>query len=179
MVTSETLTPTAKKFMAEHELHSWLEQQNLAKGLAVPSCALWQKRLESGKGKIKANGSRATRTQWIGRFKRRWNVGMGKVSIRETLTPTEYARKVVGCLTIAESMNRDAQLLIRVKQQKKRGAIWWPQIWGRALESLHARDQKTAPIFLIRRLATISRLPHVGNGRTLHTMPENRNTLLG
>ena len=89
----------ARKFLAESSLYSWVRAQNKNKGLAPSSGALWRQWSgQDANSDIAARAkTRRSRSQWLGRWGRRWSVMRGRFKQGDRLpleTLRAKARKV-------------------------------------------------------------------------------------
>ena len=83
----------AQRFLKEWELHKWLEKTNLVKGIAPCSSMLCQ---NGGPPGIEPTAipfgpgcqySHRSKLQWCRRWRRRWNVHLGKIAPGERISP--------------------------------------------------------------------------------------------
>ena len=83
----------ARKFLAELSLYTWVRAQNKNKGLAPSSGALWmQWSGQDANSDIAARAkTRRSRSQWLGRWGRRWSVTQGRFKEGDRL-PLETLR---------------------------------------------------------------------------------------
>ena len=89
----------AHGFMNEWNLHLWLENTNVQKAIA-PSSRTMMERLHSissqseGSRPVRTYKSNKQRRQWLGRWRLRWNVGLGGLAARDTLPLSQCQTKV-------------------------------------------------------------------------------------
>lgn len=89
---------SAKKFLREHDLHSWLNVVNVNQGLAPGSQTVLQKlRARNLSCEPAAQVCRTTlkkqKLQWLRRWRRKWGVKIGKLNQRDHLSKTELKQK--------------------------------------------------------------------------------------
>ena len=91
----------ARKFLAESSLYSWVRAQNKNKGLAPSNGALWmQWSGQDANSDIAARAkTRRSRSQWLGRWGRRWSVMRGRFKQGDRL-PLETLRAKARNLTL-------------------------------------------------------------------------------
>ena len=88
----------AQTFVQEMQLHTWVDNANVQKGIApqssilvlrasTPSTSLGTQTLMRVSMKTKC------KLQWLRRWRRRWRVGLGPVQARDTLPPAECRMK--------------------------------------------------------------------------------------
>jgi hypothetical protein len=92
--TSVGLTKKAMTFAREYEMKTWLEEQNVVKGLAPVRTQVWQKRLQ-----LKVSSHRVAKTkkgqkQWCRRWRKRWGVTAGRIYCREVISEVDMQQKV-------------------------------------------------------------------------------------
>lgn len=80
-----------KKFLQEHNLHGWLETQNVDRGIAPGTAQVWKRRLADGVETPKLASTRKGQLQWLRRWRLRWDVKIGSVAQREQV-PDDVAR---------------------------------------------------------------------------------------
>ena len=97
----QVLLEEAKAEVAKCELHSWVCQQNIEKGLAPAVGALIQQR--DGKGENvegvvsyepSRSRSRWASYKWISRWRKKWRMPKAKIQDRDSPTPSEMREKV-------------------------------------------------------------------------------------
>ena len=90
----------ATKYMNEFKLRAWIIEQNVLKGLAPPSseCGAYLDNFIVGlqPPPVIPHVSRSDMTvvsnrQWMIRFRKRWNIFLGKVSSRDIVSPDEIS----------------------------------------------------------------------------------------
>ena len=89
----------AQKWMKESDLHEWLEQQNVGKGIAPVSSVLLQEAnrlLGAAVEGPRGAPSRKSRLQWLRRWRRRWRVRLGRVQAADRPSADACARKATG-----------------------------------------------------------------------------------
>ena len=88
----------AQSFLQEFELHKWVDKANKTQGIAPMSSIMLQRagRIDHVTGRLpilKSSTQRKHQFQWLRRWRRRWNVGLGAMKPRDTLPPAECAQK--------------------------------------------------------------------------------------
>ena len=92
----------ALNFAREHELHEWIHEQNVTKGVAPSNDRILKEaeRLEEGPEKVtslqRIGRSEPARTKWMQRFKRRWMIKRGRIQPGECVPQSEAQAKVPG-----------------------------------------------------------------------------------
>lgn len=90
------LLPTRlQKFKNEYRLHGWIQAQNLQKGLLPCSCDVLEKRATICDEGISLSSSRRARKQWLRRFRKRWDISLGRLQFREKLSDSEMQTKAL------------------------------------------------------------------------------------
>jgi len=88
------------KFWNEYGLLTWVENQNMEKGIApITTSVARQWHASSSGSHSKPLGSKKTQRQWLRRWRRRWNVQLGTIAPRETLSPADCHAKA-SCATL-------------------------------------------------------------------------------
>ena len=95
------LLEEAKAEIARYELHSWVCQQNVEKGLAPTVGAIIQQRGGTGEkvegvvsdGPGRSRGRWAS-YKWISRWRKEWKMPKAKIHGRDTPTPSDMREKV-------------------------------------------------------------------------------------
>jgi hypothetical protein len=95
-IPSEALSPSrrAQQFLVDYRLQSWVEMQNLTKGLAPRRSQLWQQRLATDNVTEKKAAAVRGQKQWCRRWRQRSGVLLSTISCRETLPDAELQAKV-------------------------------------------------------------------------------------
>jgi hypothetical protein len=90
----------AQKHVAEHDLHQWVEEQNIKKGIAPPSGTVLKKMHRIRQEQESASGAlsfpaqlQRSKLQWLKRWRRRWCVVQGRIQLREHVTAEEAMAK--------------------------------------------------------------------------------------
>jgi len=89
-----TLTKKARTFALEYELKTWLEEQNVGKGLAPVRSQVWQKRLQLQVSPHRVAKTKKGQKQWCRRWRRRWGVTAGRIYCREVISEADMQQKV-------------------------------------------------------------------------------------
>jgi len=93
---------TAKQWLSEHALHQWVHEQNNTKGVA-PMSSLVLRQLHHGVGheagahSLQAGcmlNAQRTNLQWLRRWRRRWNVKLGRFAVRQCVPMDVMQAKV-------------------------------------------------------------------------------------
>ncbi len=77
----------ARRYFEEWKLHTWVQHQNLAKGIAPVSrttATAWTKMNKRSRSSA-ASPKLKSQWQWLRRWRRRWDVRLGLIPSRETL----------------------------------------------------------------------------------------------
>ena len=97
----QVLLEEAKAEVAKCELHSWVCQQNIEKGLAPTVGALIQQRLRvEGRAesvltdKLSTRRGRWASYKWVSRWRKKWSMPKAKIQNRDAPTPSEMREKV-------------------------------------------------------------------------------------
>ena len=116
----------ARKFLAEFSLYTWVRAQNKNKGLAPSSGALWmQWSGQDANSDIAAGAkSRRSRSQWLGRWGRRWKVTQGRFKQGDRL-PLETLRAKAPNLALPLPQKGNPR----------------PQFWGKMVPRFRAPKQ--------------------------------------
>lgn len=94
----EKLVRQMKKFYEEHTLHKWIEHQNITKGIAPRTHVVHdhlRKRNADSSGCGASSARKRSQEQWLRRWRRRWDVNLGRVACRETLPESECQTKAL------------------------------------------------------------------------------------
>ena len=88
-------------FLREHRLHAWVEQTNVAAGVAPTSSMVLDRHVHADVGGDgHAHGSllrcRKHQLQWLRRWRQRWGVKLGRIRSGEYLAVEDAQRKVAG-----------------------------------------------------------------------------------
>ena len=88
----------AAKYLDEHELYAWVEQQNLTKGIAphsaiVHSVALPHRTRFPGEPGVPVVQLRRSRIQWLRRWRQRWRIRLGRIAARQCLPDSVAQQK--------------------------------------------------------------------------------------
>ncbi len=81
-------------FLAEHKLHTWVEEQNVQKGLLPTSTDVWKQRVALEGVHVSSSTKLKHRYQWLRRFRSKWNVSLGQLGYREKLDDKDMQAKV-------------------------------------------------------------------------------------
>ena len=89
---------TAQRFLQELNLHAWVDDANQSQGIApLSSVMLHHARATEPPATVtplvRAGMKRKSQLQWLRRWRRRWNVGLGSVAARDTLAPAQCQEK--------------------------------------------------------------------------------------
>ena len=91
----------AKRFLQEFELHEWVETTNASKAIA-PMTGVLLRRASSSAGPgespplLRMDTKFKHQLQWLKRWRRRWQVGLGSLVARDTLSPASCRQKAHG-----------------------------------------------------------------------------------
>ena len=126
------LVKQMRKLCEEHNLFSWVERQNLSKGIA-PRTAVVHDHLKTTHsidfGCGTSSAKKRSQQQWLRRWRRRWDVNMGRITARETLPENECQYKAFSFLRhsiISEPSARTFGLHLAKQRIPNRGRIVVP-----------------------------------------------------
>ena len=85
-----------RKFLTEYKLNSWLEAQNVGKGVAPARAQVWQQRLVLNACPGKVSKTKKGQRQWCRRWRARWGVTSGRICCREVVPEKDMQEKVRG-----------------------------------------------------------------------------------
>ena len=92
---AERLLEEARMFMRDAEVHTWLERQNIERGIAPHSMLVSDQ--TSSHAKSGTAKSRKIKLQWARRWRRRWGVRTGVIAPSEYVPPETARRKAPKC----------------------------------------------------------------------------------
>lgn len=93
--TNGAMLRRAQRFLSDFQLHSWVEQQNLSKGIAPVASVVHMRRAGLACGAsspVKSSISKSGK-QWLRRWRRRWGVQLGRIAAREHLTVQDQKKE--------------------------------------------------------------------------------------
>ena len=92
--TPPPIPSSGHKFTREHQLTSWVGFcQNLTKGLAPASTNVWSERNKIDSKGVEKTALPKSRWQWLRRWRRRWQVSIGKLKAKELVSEGDARRK--------------------------------------------------------------------------------------
>ena len=97
--TGQTAMAKAKRFLQELELHTWVNDANTTQGIAPMSSIVLDRAVRdtstaNSAPLLRVTAPHKSKLQWLRRWRRRWQVGLGALQARDTLPPAECATKV-------------------------------------------------------------------------------------
>ena len=89
----------ARRFLQEIQLHKFVDEANRTKGIAPLTSALVNKAASQSTLSlpplVALKTKRKHQLQWLRRWRRRWNIGLGSLHARDTLPAMECRKKVL------------------------------------------------------------------------------------
>lgn len=141
------LSARARKFLMESKLKSWLETQNLEKGIAPARAQVWQKRLALNDCPGKVAKTKKGQKQWCRRWRTRWGVTPGRIFCREVMSETDMQEKVEGRVSGRKHKPRLVFGRRPPTDGSKTLTVWWAWFPGRLIRFGYKRSPKTVPFF--------------------------------
>ena len=144
---------TAVKFLKEWKLHKWVETTNLEKALAPCSSLMCQLGGPPGIEPaaipfvVGSTCKHKSKLQWCRRWRRRWNVQLGKFCAGERLEPHVAHAKVHDNVWLKNPPRENHKSNPRRKTVPKKRSTFWPHFRGRSSISCVRGYQKNGPLF--------------------------------
>lgn len=149
---STPVTRKAAKFLKEYKLAQWVQDRNMKQNIAPVTSLVAKEAVKSGLLQSKGTPCKQkSENQWLRRFRRRWNITMGRIPAREHVPPEERRDKVSVKRTMAASGPHFCAHFVRlwIPMETEKGSTIWARFWAHERVVYKELGPHSGPLFLL------------------------------